>query len=152
GLDALPKYSPDGKRVAFISHGGKYDWIGNTYLSVTGPEGGEVRAVGEKFDEMLPWFDPSAYHWSPDSKHIRFAGDRGMERHLFELDGKTGEVRALTKGALVHDRFSFSKDHKRVAFVIERSDRPAEVYVGELPKLEPRRLTTTNGHLDEVQL
>src|SRR5262249_30216107 len=96
GGDAQPRWSPDGKLIAFLSHDGKEDWVGNTYLCVVAAEGGLPRNLTKDFDERVDPFPASGYDWSPDSQTIYFTADQRTSKHLFALTVATGEVKAVT--------------------------------------------------------
>ncbi len=61
GKSSTPKWSPDGKQIAFTSKRGSDE---HTQIYVISPEGGEAKRVSN-----LP-FAPSALKWSGDSKTV----------------------------------------------------------------------------------
>ncbi len=152
GMDTAPKWSPDGKTVAFTSGEGQLDWLANASLWLVPAEGGEPRRVSAKFDNHIGPYGSGGYEWAPDGAAIYFAADERTARHLFALDPQTGEVRRLTSGDRLHDRFSLSKDGRRIALLSEDTATPREVFVSPLPDVRPKRLTTTNPQLDGVAL
>jgi dipeptidyl aminopeptidase/acylaminoacyl peptidase len=147
GMDQLPKWSPDGKTIAFVSGDGKADWLGNTYLCLVPAEGGAPRNLSRKFDGRIDAFD-----WAPDGTRLYFAADWAATRQLSALSARTGELDTLTSGERLHDKYSLSRDGRRIAFLVEDPTTPREVYVAELPRLQPKRLTTTNPQLAGVAL
>jgi dipeptidyl aminopeptidase/acylaminoacyl peptidase len=147
GMDQLPKWSPDGKTIAFVSGDGKLDWLGNTYLCLVPAEGGDPRNVSRKFDDRIDSFD-----WAPDGTRFYFTADWSATRQLFALSASTGELDTLTSGERLHAKYSLSRDGRRIALLVEDPMTPREVYVAELPKLQPKRLTTTNPQLAGVAL
>jgi dipeptidyl aminopeptidase/acylaminoacyl peptidase len=144
-VDAAPRFSPDGTRLAFVSNrdGGKKQ------LYVLPLEGGEPRRLSDLPEDVE---DPS---WSPDSQQLVFAsrvpdaayeeenerrrpprrfrrlqfkfdnegwtGDR--RRHLFiaPADG-SAEPRQLTSGDFENSHPSWSPDGRRIVFVSSRGD------------------------------
>jgi dipeptidyl aminopeptidase/acylaminoacyl peptidase len=148
GLDALPKWSPDGKSIAFVSHDGKFDWIGDTYLCLVPAEGGQPCVLSRDFDEVIPWGSPDAVTWSPDGKELLFAARQRLTDQFFALEVETGKVRQLTNGRRCYGHLSLSRDGARLAFLVDEPERPPEVHVADRADFQPRRLTTTNPHLD----
>jgi len=78
-IDRLPKYSPDGKQVAFLSD---RQLAGNFQLYLLDPADGSVRAAPavEGWVEYL--------HWSPDGKRILL----GVAGHGADIAGGHGAV------------------------------------------------------------
>jgi len=126
--DSDPQWSPDGKRIAFLSDrdGGKNQvWL-------IDPDGGEPRRLTN---------EPTAlrlFKWSPDGKSIAFlrvdapsaeeekaikerddarvVGENRRYMHLYVADVGTGEVRRLTEGTFsIWLGISWSPDSQTIA-------------------------------------
>lgn len=107
GLEINPKFSPDGKWIAFS---GQYD--GNTDVFVMPAEGGEPRRLT---------YHPAAdlvLGWHPDGKRILFRSSRYSEIQrynqlfLVSVDGGLPERLPLPMGELT----SFSPDGNKIAY------------------------------------
>src|SRR5262249_5810124 len=134
------------------SSDGDPDRLANTCLCVVGADGGQPRNLSAALDARIDHGSDDVFHWRPDGKALCFVADRGTTRQLFLVSAEGGPVRPLTTAARVHDHSTFSRDGARVAFVAEDPTTPREVYVADLPGLEPRRLTRTNPQLGGVAL
>src|SRR5262249_9507132 len=109
GDELFPKFSPDGKWIAFT---GEYD--GNPDVYVIPAEGGEPRRLT---------FHPSrdiVLGWTPDSKYILFRSDRlaappGRTTKLFLVSVEGGPAKALPvpRGTLT----SFSPEGTKIAYL-----------------------------------
>ena len=53
GMDAAPRFSGDGKWIAFVSTAGHDDWHGNSYLHIVRPDGTGLKNISELFDEEI---------------------------------------------------------------------------------------------------
>jgi dipeptidyl aminopeptidase/acylaminoacyl peptidase len=155
GMDTLPKWSPDGKTIAFVSNEGKLDWLENTALCVVPAEGGTPRNVSKKFDGHIAAHGSGQYEWDKWARFgegLYFLADQGASRHLFWVSVQKGEVIRLTSGARVHNAFSLGGGRR---FVLMREDpaTPPEVYVSAFA-FRPRllRRTTSNPQLAGVAL
>lgn len=93
---AQPRFSPDGKHLAFLSdHGGWLNlWIANTDGSNSRP------LVAEEFEHGPPAWSPGArsYAWSPDSTRIAYLRNDDGNWRVFVVDIATGERRLLDDG------------------------------------------------------
>jgi tricorn protease len=117
GLELFPKFSPDGKWIAFT---GQYD--GNFNVYVMPAEGGDPKQL-----TFLPDVEPmpermgpnnEVITWLPDSKRIVFLSRRETYNSWFgrlysvSVDGGLPEPLALPKGGLS----SFSPDGSKIAY------------------------------------
>jgi dipeptidyl aminopeptidase/acylaminoacyl peptidase len=148
GQDALPRWSPDGKSLAFVSDrdapsgDGKKRKPKNVF--VLSLAGGEARRL-TSFDD-----DPGDLTWSPDGRQLAFVlkdakgkdtdedgvrvYDRlryktdegflldGRRRHVWVVDVAGGEPRRLTDGDWDDAQPAWSPDSREVAFVSNRTE------------------------------
>ena len=112
-----PKYSPDGKEVAFLRN--------RTEICVLNLKTGKVRtAMDGKYEYSYTDGDQS-FCWSPDSKWILtgFIGTGGWNHHdlaLVKADG-SGEIHNLTNSGYSEDNGQFVLDGKAMLFQSDRS-------------------------------
>jgi len=107
GDELFPKFSPDGKWIAFT---GEYD--GNSDVFVMPAEGGEPRRL-----TFHPASD-SVLGWAPDGKKILFRSGRASWTQRFQrlflvpVEGGLPETLPVHRGGLT----SFSPDGQRIAY------------------------------------
>jgi len=131
--DSAPRWSPDGRTIAFLSDRGEEGpqvWLISTL-------GGEARRL-TKFDAR-----PVSMDWAPDGKSLAvLATDpesaerkkRKKDRddavvvekesrgeHLHVVDAATGKARRLTSGATSAQSLSWSPDGKEIALGVRKS-------------------------------
>lgn len=146
GPDSNPQFSPDGKSIAFISMDGRAnDWIGNRNLCIVPANGGVITNISKSFDENV-----GSYWWSPDGKTIYFQSTLRTAGQLFALSVGGKQARQITGGPYSHSSFSFSGDFKKVIFLRQNVTTPPDVYVADLPAMNPTKLTTLNPQLKEI--
>ena len=135
GRELFPKFSPDGKWIAFT---GQYD--GNFNVYVMPAQGGQPRQLTFYQGAAAPLSDRMGIHnevvtWFPDSKRILFLSRRdasnGWTKRPFSvsIDGGLPEPLPVSEGGLT----SFSPDGTKIAYnPIFRNFRTWKRYTGGL--------------------
>lgn len=135
GYDMMPRYSPDGKWIAFT---GEYQ--GNTDVYVIPAEGGPARRLTYHSDVVnrAPerWGpDNMVLGWTPDSKHVIFLSRRDSMNSWFgryftvPVTGGAEELMPLDKGGYM----TYSPDGNSIAYNrIFRNFRTWKRYTGGL--------------------
>ena len=149
--DVNPSWSPDGKRIAFVSDrdGHVIDGFPTDEIYVMDADGGNPQNLSNNdFDDRDPV-------WSPDGKRIVFASDRlafdgkipqSLEIYVMDADG--GNQQRLTNN-LTEDQYpSWSPDGKRIVFSARRDGHfenkfaiTYEIYVMDADGGNQQRLT-----------
>ena len=129
----VPKWSPDGKTIAFIGGLMSDEPIvgGDVYL---------VSAAGGKTQNETPGMHATAswLAWAPDSKKILIAEylDGASAIHEMSSDGSIGNTHDIfLKGSILSGgfgmQFSISSDGETLGFVQQSFDKPPEVWAGK---------------------
>ena len=123
GSDRSPRWSPDGSRIAFVSHRDRRDVI--ALATVASPDGGDRPGRAE----LLTW---SMSHdrepaWSRDGRFLAFTRQRGdgpehADILVFVLD--TGELKNLTseKASIVRHSLDWVPGRNLIAYVTREND------------------------------
>ena len=139
--DGYPRYSPDGKVVAWRaqSRGGfeadKWDlWLLD-------------RATGQRRSLTANWTESvDAFTWAPDGQTIFIEAQEKGRNPLWSVSVAGGEVKRLFDDGVNHE-ISVSPDGKWLAFTQHRMNRPPEVSRFVLGDSAPQMATLTNGGL-----
>jgi len=147
GIDTYPRWSPDGRRIAFFSTGGMTGWIGSWYVYIVPAEGGTPRNLTPTFDEFI--FAP---RWSADGRAILFQSSKGLGNQLYALSPESGEIKPLLGDGLVWSDFSFSTAGDVMAMIGSDAVTPSDVFVTRTDAFKPVRLTSINPQLKDIAL
>ena len=142
GPDTNPKWSPDGKTVAFeTAAGSKYFFYTNVKIAVVSAEGGTPQTLTDAFDE-----DPGLIGWGPDG--IYFAAEQKTYAHLFRLNPATKAVEKLSApDHLASFSFSFSQDYKVVAYRAALENQYGEINTSNVAPWAGKKLTAMGDQL-----
>lgn len=138
GRSTDPAWSPDGRRLAYVSFAG-----GDGEILVSDARGRHVRRLTRnRVEDVLP-------SWSPDGRRIAFASDRSGAFEIYVLDVQGGEVDRVTRFASEqYGAFypAWSPDGRWIAFAsAARSPENQEIYVVRPDGTGLTRLTRTAG-------
>ncbi len=147
GADSSPRWSPDGKWIAFISNDGKRDWTGNRYLCLTDPEGKSVINLTKSFDEEVV-----NLVWSLDSSALYFSAAQGVSQPIFRIEAKGGTPAKLTTGDDVYTSLSLSTKSRMFAFIRQSASQLPQVFVADPDVTQLNQVTDLNPQIKSMAL
>ncbi len=136
GPNQRPRWSPDGRQIAFeTSNGDPYFYYSNKRIAALPVSGGEPRILTGKFDE-----DARLIDWGPDG--VYFAAFQKGSAHIFHIDPSTLEIRRITSpDPFFAPDASFTRDHRQFASVGALPNHFQEVFVSPVKDFAPKYLT-----------
>ena len=139
GADRTPRFSPDGKWIAFRSTGGVDDWLRELQIYVVPAEGGTPRLVSREYDRT-----PDQIVWG-DAKTIWFDGPWNTRSEIFRVnvDGSGFRDVSNVDGVIT----GLNVRGTTIAFVMQSLTAPPELYVWPM-----RQLTHHNDALRNREL
>jgi TolB protein len=134
-ISMSPTYSPDGRRIAFVSDRG-----GQPALYVMDADGSSQSPLVYDAEGKAA---SQAPEWSPDGTKIIFHRDLAGGRQINVLDVGRGTVRALTNTGRNEDP-SWAPDSRHVVFKSSRSGRD-QLWVLDIESGALRQISTPGG-------
>ncbi|HSN67994.1 MAG TPA: hypothetical protein VLV48_02030, partial [Thermoanaerobaculia bacterium] len=146
GTDTNPRFSPDGRWIAFVTGQGKADWAADDDLAVVPAGGGAPKIISADYDRHV-----EQYTWAADSRAIYWSGPWNLREQLFRvgIDGSGFTDISRVAGVATDAHFLPSRD--LVAYVFESLNEPPEIFISPLSRFAPRRLTDLNARYRELQ-
>ena len=139
-----PRWSPDGKEIAFLHCPIGY---GQKELYVIPAEGGASLHLTLEFDR-----NADTPVWSPNGKTIYFGAMDRARRHLCAVPREGGEVRQITEGDAVYGGMSIAEDGDMFVCYGSAPDRSGDLWVGAVDTGDVRRITEMNPQIAEFGL
>jgi dipeptidyl aminopeptidase/acylaminoacyl peptidase len=142
GPDTNPRWSPDGRMIAFESAMSRGDFFhANGRIAIVPASGGTPVSVTDTFDE-----DPNLLDWN--DLGVVFSGLRKTTSHLFLVDPASKSVTRISQpDSLIGFAFSLSKDASAIAFAAASPTTMPDVYTARRSAFEARRLTEMTAQL-----
>ncbi len=147
GFDINPQFSPDGKKIAFVSQAEDTTWYGNSYLCVFDRKHEKTITVTGGFDNQI-----GNYGWTKDGNAFYFVASNQTDNFIWSVAGGGGNPKPFTALPGVSTGFSLSADGKWLSFIHHDGAMPPEVFVTATSKFAPRKLTSLHGYLSEFVL
>ncbi|WP_207504391.1 S9 family peptidase [Telluribacter humicola] len=134
GSDSSPRWSPDGKQIAYIrSSSEAYTMYGQPHLAVVPAAGGTPKVLSQTLDR-----DVANHRWTPDGHALVALVDDDRQSYIAQFDIKSGKMTKLASGERAY--YDLEK-HSGGNWLTSMSEPhvPAELYALEAGKT--RRLT-----------
>ncbi|UCG50510.1 MAG: S9 family peptidase [Candidatus Latescibacterota bacterium] len=145
--DAHPKYSPNGRYIAYIMQKVPTYEADLFRLAIYDRESGEKTVLTDDFDN---WVDD--FEWAPNSKDIYFTAHYQGTNPIYKLNIKSKKTKRIVDFRTIN-AFDLSHDGKR--FVVSRRSigEPTEIWACKSNGKSTKRLTTFNKPVeDEVDI
>jgi dipeptidyl aminopeptidase/acylaminoacyl peptidase len=139
GNETSLSWSPDSKRLAFLSRSGRFT---QQNLFVIDAAGGTPKNLTSGWR-----YEPDTYFWRPDGSIVMTASIGGGSA-IFAVDATSGARREITGGRKRMANFTTNDAVSKVAFVCTTVTTPTELCVIDVDGRNERKLTTFNEKLN----
>jgi dipeptidyl aminopeptidase/acylaminoacyl peptidase len=138
--DNSPRWSPDGKTIAFLGRIRERD---HPKIFVVSSAGGQPsRNVAPELDLI-----PSNLTWAEGGRALYFETGVKGETHLFRVESKDGKLRQVTRGARAVRLVDISADSRRLVYAANDFQRLDDLYAADLDASNEKKLTNLNARL-----
>lgn len=146
----FPRYSPDGKWIAFINAPGAFKWSFLWDIRLFPTAGGEIVDLHATKNRLpFPW------EWASDSRSLYYIENDRVTYSFYEMpiDGSSyskvfGSPHDLSVPGLntylTSSYVDVGSDGKKLAFIGQTHERPPEIYVSDVDQFEPNKITQVN--------
>ncbi len=133
--DRFPVYSPDGKKVAYVS-----DETGEDRIYVAAVDGSEREMIYPEDSLTYPyiWLDRFQLLWSPDGKKLAYCAHRSL--FCYDLESKATRCLTTGKHGVIGDVL-WSPDTKWIAYVTNQVTYHVDIFVVNVEEAKEYRLT-----------
>ncbi len=139
GNDLGPRFSPDGKYIAYLSMPRPGFEADKKNLMLYDLATGQTRNLIENLDRSAEDFV-----WSPDSRKLYFYAQHHARCRLYEIGVKEGSKPALLLDKTNIGNLQISPDGKFLALQVQRVNLPYELFRLDLGSKKLTQLTFTN--------
>ena len=147
GNDTDPIFTPDGKSIIFTSDGEKNEPIGLRDVYKIASNGGKPKKLAE-----TPNRRSNIINCSSNSNFVYVSDANRTRSEVYRIGINNDEIKPLLNldGRISSPKISY--DTKMIAFVKQELTQPNEVYVSELIKISPKKISNFNSDLDFPKL
>lgn len=138
--DGFPRYSPDGKYIAYRAQSRPGFEADRWQLMLYDRSTGKSKSITPTFDTNV-----DNYVWASDSKRLYVEAEEKANHPIYSiaLDGKIVKVFDSANNSSIN----ISQDGKTLIFAHQRLTRPIEIYSVGSDGKNPKQLTTVNNEL-----
>ena len=135
GADNTPRYSPDGRWLAYLSMerpGFEADRVRLILVGRSDPKGlpdGRGRTVGPNVEATKSWtLSVGSYTWCPDSKCVYAVVEERGRDNVYRIDVPSFRRSVVVGNSGVNTNPSLTPDGKTVVYLHQSNTQPAEVW------------------------
>lgn len=141
GVQGSPSFSPDGKKICFVSNKDGYPRI---YTMEIPPPGMPLKQIVTTMISKKNRENTSP-SWSPDGTMIAYSSMTRGIRQIWLYDILKKEERQLTSGIGNKENPSWAPDSFHLVYNSDSAETGTELYIIDLNRKEPKKITAGKG-------
>ncbi|MBO0720473.1 MAG: S9 family peptidase [Blastocatellia bacterium] len=160
--DFNPRWSPDGKLLAYVANSDPESWAAKSDLMVISLADPEPLNLTKDFVESVG----SSVSWSPDGQTIYFTSSQGVHSHIFRVPSGGGSVSQVTREQRSYGSFDIigatgaegrtqqnPDQSAKIAYSVSDSFTPEDIWVASLNRIEDaKKVTWVNPEIKDYAL
>ncbi|MEE2778291.1 MAG: S9 family peptidase [Acidobacteriota bacterium] len=144
GADAAPHFSPDGERIAFASHGGERQDVGQTDVFVVAASGGIPKPLAHTPDRSA-----TVVGWSDELGEVLVTETFRTTRRIYGLAADTsGTGHSTSPMEEVVTSLAIADEAPVGVAVLQGPELPPDVYVVDLDPWHPKRISDLHAEIE----
>jgi dipeptidyl aminopeptidase/acylaminoacyl peptidase len=147
GPDSQPRWSPDGKQIAYTSSSDPSSWAAKTELMIVPAEGGQPRSLTASHNESV-----FGIEWSPDGKSIYTNASVGVYNQTLRIPSTGGAFQPVFANPGAYGFGDLSSDGRMIAYTFDDAASPSDIWVATIDGKDAKRLTDVNPQAKEFAL
>jgi dipeptidyl aminopeptidase/acylaminoacyl peptidase len=151
GPDHAPRFSPDGKWIAYLAGNDPASWAGKIDLVVLATDANAPAAprnlTGDYNDSVN-----GAPKWSPDGAALYAAGAEGVYGQLLKVAFAGGAPQPIFQSKGAYAGVDLSRDGRMLAFAFNDAKTPNDIWIASSAGKGAQRLTNFNSHIKDFAL
>jgi dipeptidyl aminopeptidase/acylaminoacyl peptidase len=140
--ESAPYFSPDGKQIALIVEDNPPHWAGGQRIQIT-----PVPNINGTARKLAPTFNnqPTLLGWSKDGRRIYFSEAKRTAISIYSVETGSSRISEISKNSdEVYQNVTLNNSGKILGFILQKSDRPAEVYIGNIENFSLVQVSRVN--------
>src|SRR5581483_10478038 len=138
--DRSPRWSPDGKTIAFV---GSEKESSHPKIWIAPGAGGAPSTLAAKDLDLIP----SEIEWAETGRAIYFETGVKGEYHLFRVDPATREIRPITSGPRAVRNMDINDQANKLVYTVNDFRHLDDLYVADLSGRNEKQLSHLNAPL-----
>jgi dipeptidyl aminopeptidase/acylaminoacyl peptidase len=148
GPDADPRWSRDGKQIAYIASNDPLEWAEKDDLMLVDAAGGMPRNLTGAYEDSIN----GPPKWSPDGQTIYAAGASGVYGQLLRIALTGGAPQPVFASRGAYNAVDLSSDGQMLAFAFNDAKAPSNIWIANANGQGAKQLTFFNPQVKEFTL